>query len=258
MAKHKHEQEAEAPLEETTPEVASPTPETPKASVSDLHAAFQKKLSDNGITLVPQLFNSLGGLKVVVSVPTSEPDFDTLAGKKGACLQEAIKNIVYRGALAVFRNEFCEALELKTGIARKYEAELLADGSEKKDEEGNVVIKKWEPEAVYVKRVAGDNPEQFQGLADSICTTLIFDPTAKEPKAPGTKKMAAVYLTTATQLFDQGRMEVVIAKLSEKLGVVVSEPSFTDGSDKDIRINILAGLIKEDQARKKLVNEYAS
>ena len=249
MAKHKQEQpETEAPQEQAAPPsapVAAATP-APKPTAAEKNAAFQAKLSRLGITLSPAKFNSLG-LNVTVNVPTSVSDFDALAEKPGECLAQGVKNIVYRGALAVFRAELCEAVEAKTGIARTFEPELAADGTEKKDTEGNVVVKRWEPEAVYLKRVAGDNPEQYQSLADSISATLVFDPTAPEPKTPGTKKLAAVYTTTAQQLFDQGRGEQVIASLQTKLGITA--PS--------VDVLGLAALIKEDQSRKKLVNEYA-
>lgn len=250
MAK-RHNEESKA---KTAP-VSTPEPvAAPKPTASAEHAAFMEKVNSLGITLLPEKFRSLG-LNVTVNVPTSVTDFDALAEKPGECLAQGVKNIVYRGALATFRNALCEAVEAKTGIARKFEPELDADGTEKKDTDGNVVIKKWEAEAVYIKRVAGDNPEQYQALADDISSTLTFDPTAPEPKAPTSKKLAAVYLTTAQQIADRdGSVEKVMASLETNLGLIAPTRDVAG----------LAALIKEDQRRKAaakaaaMATEYSS
>lgn len=249
--RHKQEEAPDAPVEtphETTPVATAPKAETPKATLAEKRATFDSMMSKKGITLTSKEFNSLG-LKVTIPVPTSVEDFDTLAGEQGAALREGIGNIVYRGPLAVFRNELCDRVEAITKIARKFTITKNDDGTDKLDSDGTPVVEKWEAEAVYIKRVAGDNPEQFQSIANEISSSLTFDPSKPEPKSAGPKSIAKVYLKTAQDLFDQGRGEKVIAALSAKLGIAA--PVTVEG---------LASLVKEDQRRKQaaLVSEYAA
>lgn len=220
--------------------------ETPKPTPKEAQAA---KLSDLGITLTPVKFNSLG-LNISIDVPSSIDDFDQLAGKTGEALNQAVRNVVYRSTLPVFREELCNAIAAKTGIERNAEFEVDEQTKEiKKDEKtGEPIFLRWsETEAKYLKRVAGDNVEQFAELANGIAAQLAFDPTASAPKASGPKKLAKMYLETAQALFDQGRGETVAANLATKLGLVV-EPT----------VEGLAAAIKEDQSRKKLADEYAA
>lgn len=257
MAK-RHNQEATdepqtegQPTSETTtgaPATTAPAADA-KPTLAEKRAKFDTSISARGITLVPKEFNSLG-LKVTILVPTTVEDFDTLAGEQGAALREGIGNIVYRGPLAVFRNELCDRVEVISKIARKFVQDTNDDGSPKFDTDGTTpIIKSWESEAVYLKRVAGDNPEQYQSIANEISALLTFDPSKPEPKSSGPKAIAKVYLKTATDLFDQGRGPKVIAALSAKLGLTVTED-----------IAGLATLVKEDQRRKQaaMTAEYAT
>ncbi len=248
MAKKKKQVEENAAAE--SPNAATHVaPASPEGTLASRKAAFDAKVASLGITLSPFEVNSLG-LKVVVPVPTNYADFDTLAGETNAALREGIRNILYRGTLAVFRNEFCDRLEEVSKVPRRFALAKNPDGTDKVDTDGTPVVESWEAEAVYVKRVAGDNPEQYQYIADEINSLLTFDPSRPEPKSAGPKAIAKVFLKTAQDIFDQGRGERVIAGLAAKLGLT---PVSQDVAG-------LAALVKEDQRRKQagLVEEYKS
>jgi hypothetical protein len=222
------------------------TPSTP-ATTTAASEPKQTKAEALGITLVDAEFESLGGLKIKLGVPSSVTDYDKLAGKDGATLADAIKNTVYRGPLAVFRDKFCTALEAKSGIERAFKPELDDKGQPKVDKDGSAIGSYTESEARYVKRVAGDNVAQYQSLADEISASLVFDPSARDPKTSGPKKLAKMYTEAAQSLFDQGRGADVVEKLNTKLGTTF--PATVEG---------LALAIKEDQNKKSLAAEYAS
>lgn len=253
------EKKTAAKVPESAPVVAATTPKaTPpplpkvEATLQSAHADFVKLVASKGITLTTRTFNSLG-LDVAIGVVTSVKDFDALAGKDGEALEQAVKNIVYRGALAVFRDELCAQVEKKTGIERKAEYEMNEDKSVKVGEDGSPIFVSWlESEAKYLKRVAGDNPKQFQDIANSIAQYLVFDPSASEPKSTGPKTTAKIYLTTAQQIFDRpadgsqgATADKVHAALATKYGVST-----------DLTVEGLAALVKIDQdAKKKLLSK---
>lgn len=203
------------------------------------------------------------GLLINVLVPASVEEYDQLAKKSGAALESANANTIYRSVLAKVRDGFTDKLAELTGIARKTKEsgkfEKFPDGSKNdagedvagKDDPSKPILVYIETEADYFDRVIVETKsprESFASLVQEVADTVKFDPSASEATPKGPKVTAAIYLKTAQDLIDAGRGEIVAAKLSESLGLVV-EPTKES----------LGAAIAEDQRRKKaaLANEYA-
>jgi hypothetical protein len=193
--------------------------------------------------LIPATFKTTG-FEITLHVPSSIEIYDKLAKKTGQCLQDAILNTVYRGSLAEFRGNFCEAVEKETQIARKTKP------TGKKDSEGADIEVYDETEGEYFNRVlaeSGKTREHFTPLANTIASAIVFDPSATERKAPGPKKVAKAYIAAAQTLIDKGAAHAAAAKLSSLLGREVLPT-----------LESLSGAISEDQRKKDVANEYSS
>jgi len=203
-----------------------------------------------------QKYSSLG-LDVNLSVPETLDEFDANAKKAGACLAEAISNVVYRGSLAEFRYHFLHGISQQE-IDEDKEHATFAEGTQPiqgvedltkierktvqvKDKAGNPVVKDGEPvtnfdpedsEAKYFKRVCAEKsvePSSFQSTADAVATALVFDASASERKATGPKKLAAKYKEKAAAVIANGTTETFItAKFVPTVG---RTPTFTLTND---------------------------
>jgi len=214
-------------------------------------------------------YSSLG-LTVNLSVPETVDEFDKNAKKVGACLAEAINNIVYRGSLAEFRDIFLHGrLEEKdangkvivtalkgvddiTGIARK-ELPVLKDGKPVIRDGSPVTI--YDPEdseAKYFKRIlaaANKKVEDFQAQADAVAAALVFDASATEKKPAGPRKLAQKYKDIAAAFLTGKRnldkLQKALAKdLSGKQFVPVAGVPVTDEKN----VEVLGWLCKEFEA----------
>lgn len=151
---------------------------------------------------VEQKFRSLG-VEVSVQVPATVDEFDQNAKSVGACLREAVSNVVYRGVLAEFRDAFCDAVEEKSGVERKRK------DSGKKTEAGEVILIVDESEGEYLRRVRAEkgwteDNSVLQSIANEVATELVFDASATEPKERKPKKVPAKYLTAAQRIITNG------------------------------------------------------
>ena len=192
--------------------------------------------------MTKQQFKSLQ-MAVSFEVPATVDEFDTNGKKVGACLAEAINNVIYRGTLAKFRDRFLhgqkadtekliaaiEGVEARTGIERSSEPVL---DKEKKPvvKDGEPVTKYNESEADYYKRVLATLVEQgkyasdeealasFQSLADEVAVSIPFDASASEYKAAGPKKLAAKYKLTAARIIANNSIEKANANYLSKIG----------------------------------------
>lgn len=201
---------------------------------------------------------SLGFSQLAVSVPDSYEEFDRLAKRAGAALDEAVKNVLYRSTLASFRDLFTEELQTISGLERHSEAILGKDGNPKVDEDKNELYRYTETENDYFDRAVAhlmatkglDRDSIIAELATSaqaVLDKLPFDPSATERSSAGPKKVAKTYLEVAQKIISEGRAETVAAKLTELLGLTVH----TDEQS-------LGRAIAEDQRRKRLAikSEY--
>lgn len=192
------------------------------------------------------------GVEFEISVPSTVEEFDELAKKPGTCLEQANRNILYRGVLANFRNDFTEALQKKTGIPR-----LSEPGKAKKDgTPGEDVY--TESEAKYVARVLAETKTKVSDFADVVVEVLAaknedgslkisFDPSVQVRESKP-KTLAKMYLEAADGIIAKGgTFEKSSAKLAAKLGHPVE--ATREG---------IAAAIKEveDAARQERANEY--
>lgn len=165
------------------------------------------------------------GLEVPVSVFESPAEYNAAAKRpnEDAVVEDANDNLVYRGALADFREEFCVAVEGATGIKRTSVAVLGKDGKPKVDSDGAEIVEWDENEADYFRRViasSGRSVESFQEIADATAAKLALaaDPTVRERKPAGPKTPAKSTYAIADQLIADGKATHTAADLSKLLG----------------------------------------
>lgn len=173
-------------------------------------------------------YNSLG-IDVPFQVPETVEEFDRNAKKAGACLGEAINNVIYRGSLAEFRDLFLhgrdakdgveafKGLETLTSIERTTEPVLDKDGKPRTSD-GKPLMKYSETEADYFKRVCalqGKKPEDYQTLANETAALISFDASAKERKAPEPKTLSQKHKDSAKVVlnkYDDNQIEKNVRK----------------------------------------------
>lgn len=163
---------------------------------------------------VTKKFRSLG-CDLNVQVPSTVEAFDTSARKVGACLEEAINNVVYRGVLAEFRDSFCEKVAEKTGIARRVKKTIKntkGEDVEVLENEGDFIA------YVRVQKGWTEDNKELQSIADDVASSLLFDASATERKAPTPKKLPKDYVEAATRFFTNGTQE----KWASKFGLTLS------------------------------------
>jgi len=181
-------------------------------------------------------YNSVG-VVARFNVPETIEEFDQSAKRAGAVLDEAIDNIAYRTCLAEFREALVSKLEEATEIIR------TSVNTDKKDRDGDPVVKYTETEQQYVKRVMATGLitiEEVQKIADAISTSIVFDASARERKAPTPKKTNKKWLAIAQAIIDKG--DKAVGHVSQKLAKSLGHP--VGGS-----LEELAKAIAEDVAR---------
>lgn len=205
-------------------------------------------------------FKSLG-LNVNVSVPSDATEFDSLAKKSGACVEEAVRNVVYRGTLAEFRDillhgrkvvtatDTTPAVEGITGmdemfkIERKTKPTLDKDGKPKKNAAGEELTAYDESEQEFFDRIVathGITATDQQKLADVVNAALTFDPSASERKPAAPKKLPAKYSDIAKKILEGGKIDALNTKLNKALS-----KSFTATGDTAKDVESLGWLVKE-------------
>lgn len=182
------------------------------------------------------------GLNVPISVFESVDEYNAAAKRpnENACLEDANDNIVYRGALADYRDAFTSKVEAITGIERKSEAVMLKDGKPRVDKDtGEPVLKYLESEAEYIDRALVESKrtiDSFQDTANEVAANLKADPTARERATPGPKTPPKSVYELADKLIASGKATAVASQLETVVGHSV-------GADREA----LARAIHEDQ-----------
>lgn len=180
----------------------------------------------------PRTYNSLD-LDLQVPAPETVEEFDTNAGKPGACLNEAINNVVYRSWLADFRSLFLHGGEIEVTNADGTKSKVKVEGIDditKIEREGTAndageIVKWTETEGKYFARVCAKLQKpasEFQAHANKIAKLIPFDAKAS-PRTFAPKKTAKAYLDAATQIIDKGEAVAskVAAELAKLLGIDV-------------------------------------
>jgi len=162
------------------------------------------------------------GFDVMVQVPETVEEFDSLAGRSGACLEEATDNVIYRGVLAEFRSKLVDALEKDTSFPIEREQKKNAKGEPQFDKDQKPILVVSESEGAYKKRLQAhlglDDDAfaaRFAPLAQQVAQGIKFDPKATErkPKTP-----PKTYLEAARSILAQGgTYEKAAGKLGAEL-----------------------------------------
>lgn len=220
--------------------------------------------------------------KLNYDVPASIEEFDRLAARTGAALDEANKNVIYRAVLNQARDGFLHGLDEEkdaagnitqaavvgldklTGIDRK----VKISKPEVKDAEGKITqeeVSAWdEKETVFADRVfatltaegkfasAEAAAASFEPLMQQVLAAISFDPKKTARESSGPKKPTKTAFGIADALIElAGSVEAAVAKFNAKTGR--SSPATRDG---------LAFGIWEDQKSqnkiKQVAGEYAS
>ena len=99
---------------------------------------------------------TLGLIVIVAGVPSNAAEYDEMAKETGACVDDAVNNVVYRSWLAQFRGKFAE--KLNTGVGEELNAETSGQSkwailSSTTNEKTGKTTDKYETEAKYVDRL---------------------------------------------------------------------------------------------------------
>lgn len=195
-------------------------------------------------------FKSLG-LNVNLNVPSTSDEFDSLAKKAGACVEEAVRNVVYRGSLAEFRDVLLHGDKDKniTGMDMLFNLERISEpvlddkGVPKKDSKGVELTSYSESEGDFFKRIVATHKiteVDLQKLADVVNASLVFDPSAAERKPAQPKKLATKYSDIAKKLIAGGKIDELNKRFHKTIGKM-----FTASGDKAKDIEALGWLVKE-------------
>lgn len=160
-----------------------------------------------------QHLNNTLGLSVSVEVPENSEEFDKLAGRPGACVDEANRNVLYRGWNHEFRATLCEELAKETGVERK--TKTVGEGDNAKEVPA-------ETEKVYYNRLIAEghiDTEKAQEIATRIAPSIKFDPAPaqRSKKAPKEIEAAATNILAAIEAgqTDEATVKSKIAKALE-------------------------------------------
>ena len=203
-----------------------------------------------------QTFKSLG-LVVNLQVPSTYAEFDQLAKKEGAALDEAIKNVVYRGSLAEFRDVLLHGQKANpdtgtvavTGMddifkmERQTEPVKDKEGKIKTNAKGEEITKYSETEDEFFSRIVATHKvseQDQQALADTVSSAITFDPSATERKPAAPKKLAAKYLENAKKLLAGGKIDELNKRLSKSIN-----KQFSTSGDATKDADALGWLVKE-------------
>ena len=155
--------------------------------------------------------NSTLGHDLNISVTETAEEFDILAGKVGACVEEAISNVIYRGWNATFRENFVDALEKQTGIARRLDDKAMAKATPRKSD-GKIadIYESAGSYYAFVQAQTSTTPKDHQSLAEKVAASIAFDPkpSARTSK-PGKELVAAA--------------DAIIAKGAETVAKVIAK-----------------------------------
>lgn len=189
------------------------------------------------------------GVNYTISVPETAAEFDALAKREGACVEEAINNTIYRGTNADFRDAYLGALCEKYSYTRPTEP----DKSGAKDAQGNprLVFVNSEKKEIDIIIAANSIDEATQqAIADEVMGSVddkgnpvvVFDPSQRERKprevAIGKQDLADAKVIVA----DSEKLAKFVKNAKKKFDVVIN---ITDDMDEEAKVKAVATGLKE-------------
>lgn len=146
--------------------------------------------------------------KITLGVPETLEEYDQLAKRSGACVEDAVDYTIFHCTLGEVREAFCDAITKETGIARREigTGEFTGEGENKTE-----VTKTERPDDFYRRVCAekGLNPdaEPFAAIATSLSVggnaEVKFDP-AVAARTGKPKKLPDDYRNAATKILANG------------------------------------------------------
>lgn len=187
-------------------------------------------------------FSSLG-LVAKILVPETVEEFDANAKYAGACLTEAVNNVVYRGVLNGVRDIFLfgqkedkeEGLEAFAGIEQRTGITCPTKETGKR-KDGTAIIVPAKTELEYFNYVCAEKnvkPEHFQSIMDEVCALVEFDASQTQRKGARIVKIGKAWLESAEGLVaknDFGKFESNFKKFVGK-DLVHPTPMSDDNHD---------------------------
>lgn len=176
--------------------------------------------------------SSLGFQINVEGCPETPEEFDSMAGEPGACLDEALTNVIYRGYLNKFRTAVVAALAASFQFPTN-------DTDEPNPKKPGETIKKSEKDTLYVGRLLAELTKaagsedaaksQIQSVFNTVASNLPF--TMETIRTGG--RIGKEYLDSADNLIAQAESTGDQATAWEKFTANVQKqiPSFAFATD---------------------------
>ena len=159
------------------------------------------------------------GFKLTFQGPDSVEDYDRIAGKAGACLEDACDNTIYRGTLPEFQEEFAKRVEAFTGVTRNENTEAT-EKARARSKTPDKVKPIMETVARYVKRATAgmekERMEELQRIAQEVADTIKVDPSPS--KRQGAIPKDLLLKADSVLELDEDEREAKITRWIEMVG----------------------------------------
>jgi hypothetical protein len=184
------------------------------------------------------------GYKLLSPGPETVEEYDSIAKKPGACLEDAVDNEIYRGTIPAFWRRAMPRVAETFGLAIGVDAAATQRAKDRaKTDEARAKVKDVpEKFSSYISRVEAelndDQKKELEALLKSIALEVSIDPSpTSRASGPGKAYLekADSWLTLPTDKLEE--------KVSNALGAIDSFDLERDSEGKPVRES-LAGLIK--------------
>lgn len=198
--------------------------------------------------------NKTLGFSFSVKTPDSVEEFNRLAGNANACLQMAVRHVLYHNWNPTFRRALCKAIEEASGVKRP----------QQKDGSGNPVFADAEnkvpvlvSEKIYLKQIKATGAmsgEALQALAAEVAGKVPFEASAsKRGRKPNKEHVAA-----AQNIIDAiNRGDTTMELVKEKFEALNEGLSFDELIEEaENELEALAAAVKINEDRKAMADDF--
>lgn len=161
--------------------------------------------------------NSLG-FPLKFKGPATVEEYDRIAGKVGACLEDAVDNTIYRSTLPEFQDEFAKKVAALTGQARKVNTDATA-AAKARSKNPDKVKDIQETVKSFVQRTTASMSETdkkaLAAMAQEVADTIVVDPSPSKRAAGLSKDLRSKAESLLTLPTDQ--LEAKVTKYLDKV-----------------------------------------